>query len=331
MSGKLSHRLEEGAGAQAGVSSLRRAVFNSAPVNRCLAYASPQSFQRLTGSRVTAEVIELIWQAKVWRGDIALRIADHFVGEGGHVLDIGANWGLFSYHFSKRVGRSGRVYTFEPNPSNWRCLAGAQERYGNVSLFRLALSDHDGLGQLFVPRLHGRSISAQGSLTKPFATETSTVKVRLSRLDHAFGEIERVDFVKIDVEGHERNVLRGGRRILGALPPMLIEIEQRHLEVPIDEVFSDLEQIGYRIFAIRESGAVPLCEFDVHRDQLQHLGGEFDAFSVGPGYVHDFVAIGPSSVLPASVLCSEPSGSVAPGDPVEVKGAKSRSASAHRR
>jgi hypothetical protein len=75
-------------------------------------------------------------------------------------------------------------------------------------------------------------------------------------------------------------------------PPVLIEIEQRHLAVPIEEIFRELEELGYHIFYIDESVLRPISDFDVQRDQLSKLGkDQFTPFSMPRDYVCNFCAV----------------------------------------
>ena len=75
-------------------------------------------------------------------------------------------------------------------------------------------------------------------------------------------------------------------------PPILIEIEQRHLTVPIGDVFEQIEDLGYLLYYITELGLRPVSEFDVERDQTSMVGsGEFHPFAMPRAYVHDFCAV----------------------------------------
>ncbi len=75
-------------------------------------------------------------------------------------------------------------------------------------------------------------------------------------------------------------------------PTILIEIEQRHLSFPIAEVFGLIEEFGYHLFYVAESGLRPIAEFDVQRDQMDMVNsGEFHPFAMPKGYVHDFCAV----------------------------------------
>jgi hypothetical protein len=89
------------------------------------------------------------------------------------------------------------------------------------------------------------------------------------------------------------SVLRSGSSLFRrSRPSILIEIEQRHLSGPIDDVFAELEGLGYHVFYVTETALRPIAEFDVERDQMSMVrSGEFHPFAMPAGYVHDFCAV----------------------------------------
>jgi hypothetical protein len=95
--------------------------------------------------------------------------------------------------------------------------------------------------------------------------------VQLRRLDdlcHAVAR--RVSFIKIDVEGHELQVLGGAAETLRRhRPNLLIEIEQRHSPVPIAQTFDHVLSAGYRgEFLGADGEVIPLSEFDPLKHQV---------------------------------------------------------------
>lgn len=225
-----------------------------------------------------------------------MAVADRFSPRGATVVDVGASWGLFTYHLARRVGPAGRVYSFEPHPANEPMLRRLADARRHVHFAAAAVSYDPGPAELLVPRQRSRLVTAQASLAHGFAAQGVDVErfeVPTVRLDDALGRDAVVDFVKIDVEGHESSVLHSGSSILHrSRPPILIEIEQRHLAAPIDSVFGQLEELGYHLFYISEHGLGPLVDFDVVRDQTSLAApDEFHPFAMPPNYIHDFCAV----------------------------------------
>src|ERR1700733_8415816 len=81
-------------------------------------YITPRNICRYLGRTAMTATIEGIWSHQRRRGDIATIITDHFTKRGAAAVDVGASWGLFTYHLARRVGVEGLVYSYEPHPSN---------------------------------------------------------------------------------------------------------------------------------------------------------------------------------------------------------------------
>lgn len=146
-------------------------------------------------------------------------------------LDIGANIGLMSVIASGVVGEKGRIYAVEANPNTVAILQANIElnHCKNVELIPVALSDEQGTAVLFenweVNR-GGASLISQGN-------EQQGIEVKMERLDDLFNASDRVDLVKIDVEGFEPQVIRGGMSWFRQQQPVfIIEVsEQREKEL----------------------------------------------------------------------------------------------------
>ena len=275
--------------------SVKDFVLHSDLTNRAAKYATMRNLGRLFGCTAMSAATEALWRRRR-AGDLAMAVADHFAVSGGSAVDVGASWGLFTYHLARRVGPSGQVYSFEPHPSNAPMLSRLAAARPHVHVTAVAVSDVAGRAELCVPEQQGRLVTAQASLAHGFdgqGVDVQSTAVTTVRLDDAIPSGAEVDFVKIDVEGHEMAVLRGGSAMLRRCrPAILIEIEQRHISFPIAEVFTQIEDLGYQLFAITESALRPIEHFDVHRDQMSMVtSDEFRPFAMPIGYVHDFCAV----------------------------------------
>ena len=237
----------------------------------------------------------LVWARERRAGALALQLVDGLVGRGDVALDIGANFGQFTYRLSDLVGDEGQVHAFEPHPAQRDNLATAERKRRNVTFHPVALSSEPGTAELAVPRVGGEPDLALATLESraPSERDVDRVSVPVETLDRSLADRPRpIDFVKCDVEGHERAVLAGGAGLLETdAPTMLIEIEQRHQEVDIREMFTLLDQLGYDGYAVHSDALAPISDFEVERDQLAFVRADPEAALMPPGYVNDFLFV----------------------------------------
>jgi FkbM family methyltransferase len=167
-----------------------------------------------------------------------LRYLDSIIAEAEVAIDVGANEGLFSYKMSKRFSK---VYSFEINDSLTKNLAAYNP--GNIEIINKGLSSREGSAILYIPRSNGLNLTGWASLTPgncPDSHEYTEKYVTICPLDSF--DIHPVSFIKIDVEGHELEVLKGGfNTLVHNRPIVLIEIKPPN----IDEAFSFFAQLQY--------------------------------------------------------------------------------------
>jgi FkbM family methyltransferase len=210
---------------------------------------------------------------------------DRLVPEGAITVDVGANCGLYT---RKLAQLSRRVYAFEP----CRGMADLLRRTSasNVSIHEIALSDKAGNAELFIPQDDHDLIYGLASLEPAVSASNKkvvSIKVPTARLDAIVRQ--DVAFVKIDVEGHELNVLNGAIDLLEhSQPVFLVEAEDRHREQATRSIFEFFEQRFYRGFFLKEGSAVPIDQFNAAQLQdasaLLPDGGR----KRGQSYVNNF-------------------------------------------
>jgi FkbM family methyltransferase len=252
---------------------------------------------RLLRGRYPGIDARLIWRQRA--ASLDFQLMGRFVKRNGIAVDIGANWGLYTWRMASLVGPSGRVHCFEPDPSALASLTRIADSNANVKVHAMALSDRSGKAILYVPHFENRRLNALGTINPRRDLGGVTyekVDVATESLDTALAaEPREISFIKCDVEGHELKVLRGGPTTLRCLPPLLIEIEQRHYaEGSISTTIEHLLGLGYRGFALFDDGVRPIEEFNLERHQLSFLTEEFVPFDMPQGYVHDFLFVSPT-------------------------------------
>lgn len=253
------------------------------------------AIHRLAGAVSPALAADLQWR-RTRASDFALRIVDTLVRPGDVVVDVGAAWGLYAYRLIHLVGGQGTVHVFEPNPIYRQALERLDKKYPQLHLHTVALSNAAREAILHVPNIADKMVHEMATLAPPQRREWevgSRLQVSVRRLDDVViaGE-SSVAFIKCDVEGHELEVMDGGRDVLSSRPAILMEIEQRHHNEPISQVFARLEALGYHLFPVRPEGLSPLASFDVNTDQLAHLlRSTYSECREPPAYVKDFLLL----------------------------------------
>jgi FkbM family methyltransferase len=190
--------------------------------------------------------------------EIDLEIVKSLVLPGDHVIDIGANIGLYTNYLSKQVGASGRVYSFEPVPYTYALLKSNLRFLNrkNVVAMNCAISDRDAQMLMKIPvdgygddnfyRAHiiDNSILCDSSQLVPIETK---------RLDTLLGQVpKQITFIKCDVEGHELACVHGASRIIEQWKPAwLIELsdDPSQLNSNGHALFSLLYTYGYKAFS----------------------------------------------------------------------------------
>lgn len=186
------------------------------------------------------------------------------VTPGMTAMDIGAHGGFYSLLFSKAVGPAGRVFAFEPLPANTRVLEENILLNGIRNIFSRheAVADFSGELSFQFPH-HNRSLVA-GPVAAGDSLGTFSVPC-ISLDDFMREECAAVDFIKMDVEGAETDVLRGARNLLHAFHPgMMIELHDDANHAGAHPAVALLEDAGYRIewLARYNSGARILARWE---------------------------------------------------------------------
>lgn len=136
-------------------------------------------------------------------------------------IDVGANIGIFTLQMAHHVGTTGRVFAFEPVPDFFERLSQHVAINGFekiVHVEKLAASDTATVGTIYAS-------SATASCTREAGQGQHAVEFQSVRLDD-FLAGQQVDFLKIDTDGYELNVLHGAKEMIGRCRPvMLIEAE----------------------------------------------------------------------------------------------------------
>jgi FkbM family methyltransferase len=200
-----------------------------------------------------------------------LKLVPFFLSKAGATFDIGANVGEYTYVLERTVGPQ-QTYSIEPVPQLYSKLT---RLFPAANVLRVALSDVEGTQSLKIPIVDGNPLWSRSTLER-FSEigETGAVmeSVHLQTLDGLCEEINVTDvqFIKIDVEGHEEKVLHGAAKVLARWHPvLLVEIEQRHHAEPIARVFSWIQEQGYsgHFYDVQKMALRPIGDFSIDSNQ----------------------------------------------------------------
>ena len=170
-------------------------------------------------------------------------LIDCLLPEDGILYDIGSNWGYFTLYAASTRSKVG-IHAFEPFPRTHSDLKSCVEQAGIADLVtrhEFALADTDGESFIEIPDgLH----SGIAELT----SNSSALRIITKRLDSL--QLPPPDFIKMDVEGHEASVLRGGLNTLKSSWPYLVFENTRSYAIPARtlEPLHILQDLGYRFF-----------------------------------------------------------------------------------
>lgn len=259
---------------------------------------------RLTGFE-TRNSDPLSWRLALMLGsheaDTRALFAD-LVEPGMTVVDVGAHIGYYTRQFADLVGPSGRVVAFEPHPRNYELLVRNVRSKGNVTLVKKAASDRRQVVTLYddMPDTGGpslrrdprradqvRGLSSARELAPRAVADTAGEQfdIEAARIDEELAEldVERVDIVKMDIEGAEIGAMKGMERILAREGTLSIVFElypaaMKPFEVAPISVWCWLVERGFRVFRIGEGAELqPLHDEAAAREliaELQRSGSE---------------------------------------------------------
>ena len=226
-----------------------------------------------------------------------IRFVRRYLRPGMHVVDIGASFGVYALTMAKAVGPSGSVTAFEPTLATAAMLGSSIERNGlaNLRLVTTALSAREG-----VTELHIYENTELNSLTALSTGGGRTEQVTVSTLDGQQRVLQwpAIDFVKIDAEGEEQNVIAGGEGFFAKQSPLVMF-----------EIAREGRNVGVTLPAFRRLG------YDAYRligpdEMLVPVGSEaeteleYNLFCCKPDRAERLAAAGLLALPGASAACT---------------------------
>ena len=202
---------------------------------------------------------ERAWREKR-KGEKEIKIIPNLLVNCNRAIDIGANVGVWSYWLSKYAKQ---VESFEPNPKIFNALKNIKIK--NVNSYNIALSNKSGSVDLLVPK-GSKGFSNQGASLSSIKVqgEHKRISIEAKCLDE-YNFLD-VDFIKIDVEGHEHEVIEGAQETIKKFKPtMVIEMEEKHNQIPIEDQISSVEKLGYKCCVLMNEKIIQIEEIDLNK------------------------------------------------------------------
>jgi len=234
-----------------------------------LKYGSGVSFRKIDAEGASfwialmplknGSVDEVIFNTGQWEKELDAQLKKN-IAKNDVFVDIGANIGYHSLFVAAHLGGTGKVYSFEPIKSLADQLRQSVEKnsFANVEIINAGLSDREETLPFHIRKdnMGGSSIGSYEGLSSAEVSSTGTIVTK--RLDQVIGKEVRVKAIKIDVEGHEFEALKGAERILKTDHPVIFmefsPMFYEHDAPGKTSSFIDyLKSFGYKFYSLGES------------------------------------------------------------------------------
>jgi len=186
---------------------------------------------------------------------------------GAVAVDAGANIGIYSQFLSHRVGPSGVVLSFEPSPKNFMRLRSATRKLPNIHVYQAAVGERTGKTMLYLSdklNVDHRAYPTEGDARR-------ALQIEMMALDDCFKPGERVDLIKIDIQGYELHALQGAKRILEENPEIKLLLEfwpygLKQTGAKWGDLIEMLRGFGMDLMLIEANGLIPFDARAVRSD-----------------------------------------------------------------
>ena len=187
-----------------------------------------------------SEAIDVAVYLEGYEKDVRAAI-DRHCQRGAIVIDVGANIGAHALYLAKKVGETGRVFAFEPADYAFAKLEKniALNQLPNLEALKLALSEDNA---------EARPVALRSSWRTDGTRLKETAVVPFARLDDwcSGRGVTRVDLIKLDVDGHEFAILKGGANLLETNhPTIILEVGAWHFDKDATNPLLYLSTLGY--------------------------------------------------------------------------------------
>jgi FkbM family methyltransferase len=188
--------------------------------------------------------------------------------DGSVAVDVGANLGEWTIPLARSVGTRGCVLAAEPAPRSAAALEATLAANGlrQARVIRCAVGDRDGSVEFAVPIVTSAQIDTGTAQLGRAGAGLEGLHVSMRSLDSLVAEhrLDRLDLIKIDVEGHERQILDGARTVLDRHRPTLVIETGHEAEGDRPAIHDRLRGLGYRMLGILLDHGMAEADWDAY-------------------------------------------------------------------
>lgn len=202
-------------------------------------------------------------------------IAAHLVGVGSPVLfDVGANSGGYSKALLRTFPEQARIFAFEPSLATYTMLSekvAAGQLGSTVQCFNLGFGHEEATAQLHADVRGSAVATLWPDRSSTSGRRRMSEPVRLTTVDIFCAEqgLTKIDFLKLDVEGHELSILQGAARLIGKGQIRFIQFEFGECQMNARQYFRDFNDLlapRYDLYRIVRDGLWPLASYTTDQE-----------------------------------------------------------------
>lgn len=200
-----------------------------------------------------------------------LQLIRKIVKPGNVVLDIGANVGFYSVFFSETAGENGRIYSFEPDPENFRHLKKEIGNQRNVTAIQKAIGSKTGTTTLYTSRL--LNVDHRSYATDDYLGKLQAEQISVD--DFVDGKF-KVDFIKMDIQGFEAEVFRGMKKTIAANNNVMLFSEfwpygLQQAGSSAAEFFQLISDEGFIVYQTRRGDLVKMTREEAEKMEVEYF------------------------------------------------------------
>jgi FkbM family methyltransferase len=209
-------------------------------------------------AKIAEQYVNLIFGDEIDFESILQEVYESILDNGDIAIDIGAHIGRHTIPIAKKIIPNGRVYAFEPLPSCQKQLLksiknDSQKLTKIITVYPNALSDYEGESDFTIVK---DDLAYSGLIERKLDHKSTTekIKVTVKKLDNLVTDIDNLKYIKIDAEGGEFNILKGGSKIISKFRPVVTfefgaSSYMAYSVIP-EQVFLFWHELNYNIYDI---------------------------------------------------------------------------------